>query len=114
MNHKRNLFIAFSALISVFLIGVIGYSITERNNTDGNWTVFNAIFMTVITLTTVGYDDGEMSNAGRVFTVFLLIGGFANDCMDCANAPAVIESPHNRLSTVTTFRYGTRCLCLQH
>ena len=90
MNHKRNLFIAFSALISVFLIGVIGYSITERNNTDGNWTVFNAIFMTVITLTTVGYDDGEMSNAGRVFTVFLLIGGFGVCAYSISSATAFI------------------------
>ena len=71
MNHRRNLIIAFTALICVFLTGVVGYSITERNSVRNddhdNWSVFDAIFMTVITLTTVGYDDGEMSPAGKVF-----------------------------------------------
>jgi voltage-gated potassium channel len=32
--------------------------------------------MTVITLTTVGYTDDNMSKVGRAFTVFLLLGGF--------------------------------------
>lgn len=90
MNHRRNLIIAFSALISVFLIGVIGYSITEHDNAKKPWSVFDAIFLTVITLTTVGYDDGEMSDAGRVFTVFLLIGGFGVCAYSISSATAFI------------------------
>ncbi len=90
MNHRRNLIIAFSALVCVFLTGVVGYSITERNNADENWSVFDAIFMTVITLTTVGYDDGDMSPAGRAFTVLLLIGGFGVCAYSISSATAFI------------------------
>ena len=31
--------------------------------------------MTVITLTTAGHEDLEMSDSGRIFTILLLIGG---------------------------------------
>ena len=31
--------------------------------------------MTVITLTTAGHDDLEMSDKGRIFTILLLLGG---------------------------------------
>ena len=90
MNHKRNIIIAFSALFAVFLIGVAGYTITERNNAHGSWTVFDAIFMTVITLTTVGYQDENMSETGRIFTVLLLIGGFGVCAYSISSATAFI------------------------
>ncbi len=90
MYHKRNLIIAFSALVCVFLTGVVGYTITERNHAQEDWSVFDSIFMTVITLTTVGYDDGDMSPPGRVFTVFLLIGGFGVCAYSISSATAFI------------------------
>lgn len=64
------------SLIILFATGVVGYWIIEGENPHQKWTVFDAIFMTVITLTTVGYSDDNMSKVGRVFTVFLLLGGF--------------------------------------
>ncbi|MDE0301286.1 MAG: potassium channel protein [Candidatus Poribacteria bacterium] len=90
MTHKRHLFLAFSALICVFLTGVVGYTITEQNHAPDKWSVFDSIFMTVITLTTVGYDDGKMSESGRVFTVFLLIGGFGVCAYSISSATAFI------------------------
>lgn len=53
------------------MIGTTGYLIIENN-----WTLLQAIWMTVITVTGVGYDDGDVSKAGKVFTTFLIIGGF--------------------------------------
>ena len=53
------------------MIGTTGYLIIENN-----WTLLQAIWMTVITVTGVGYDDGDVSNAGKVFSTFLIIGGF--------------------------------------
>ena len=76
MSLKRNIIIALSSLFAVFLFGVVGYTIIERDNSAEGWTLFDAIYMTVITLTTVGYEDENMSDNGKVFTVFLLIGGF--------------------------------------
>ena len=41
------------------------------------WTFFESIYMTVISITTVGYGEipRELSFKGRIFTIFLLIGG---------------------------------------
>ena len=76
MRYQRNFIIAVISLIVLFVTGVVGYRIIEGENPHQNWTVFDAIFMTVITLTTVGYTDDNMSKVGRAFTVFLLLGGF--------------------------------------
>ena len=64
------------SLVILFAIGVAGYWIIEGENPHQKWTVFDAIFMTVITLTTVGYTDDNMSKVGRAFTVLLLLSGF--------------------------------------
>ena len=76
MRNQRNVIIALISLATLFFIGVIGYTVIEGDNPHENWTVFDAIYMTVITLTTVGFSDCNMSNTGRIFTVVLLLGGF--------------------------------------
>ena len=75
MNLQRNVILAVASLITLFVIGVIGYMILEKDNPQEEWELFDAIYMTVITLTTVGYGDYNMSDAGKMFTVFLLLGG---------------------------------------
>ena len=75
MRYQRNFIIAIISLLILFATGVIGYRIIEGENPHQKWTIFDAIFMTVITLTTVGYTDDNMSKVGRAFTVFLLLGG---------------------------------------
>ncbi len=62
------IFIISSLVISMF--GTIGYMLIEE------WTAVNAFYMTVITLTTVGFGEVEpLSQAGRLFTVLLMIVG---------------------------------------
>lgn len=59
--------IAPAALI---LIGTFGYHFIE------GWPWFDALYMTVISLTTVGFlEVHEMSAAGRTFTMVLCLGG---------------------------------------
>jgi voltage-gated potassium channel len=54
----------------LFLAGTIGYAAIE------GWPVFDAFYMTVITLTTVGYGETHpLSNSGRAFTIALLLSG---------------------------------------
>src|SRR5437016_10502016 len=54
----------------VLLLGTLGYHFIE------GWSYFDSLYMTVITLTTVGYAEiHDLSNAGRVFTMFLCLGG---------------------------------------
>ena len=73
---RRQLRIAVGALILVTLIGVLGYAIIGGDDHG----LIDALYMTVITLTTVGFGEViDMSNsaAGRVFTMALLLVGFA-------------------------------------
>ena len=55
---------------SILLVGVAGYHIIE------GWSLFDALYMTVITLATVGYGETHpLSTSGRVFTMLLILGG---------------------------------------
>ncbi|MBI3088338.1 MAG: potassium channel protein [Candidatus Omnitrophica bacterium] len=67
---SRRLRSALLLLLATFLIGVIGYQRIE------GWNTFDALYMTVITLATVGYGETHpLSPAGRTFTVFLIMLG---------------------------------------
>ena len=61
---------AVALLVSVIVGGTLGYVVIEGG---GAWDAF---YMTVITVTTVGYKEvHELSRAGQAFTVALLLGG---------------------------------------
>lgn len=57
-------------LAGLLVTGTIGYLMLESG-----WDPLDAVYMTVITLTTAGHDDLEMSDRGRIFTILLLLGG---------------------------------------
>jgi len=57
-------------LAGVLLIGTIGYMVIEE------WQFLDALYMTVITITTVGYGEiRQVSEPGRVFTILLIFVG---------------------------------------
>jgi voltage-gated potassium channel len=61
-----------SALLFIILIGggTVGYMLIE------NWSFFDAFYMTIITIATVGYSEvHSVSMAGRIFTVVLIFLG---------------------------------------
>lgn len=61
-----DLFIFFLILIG----GCIGFVVIE------GWDVLEALYMTVITLTTVGFQEVHpLSPAGKIFTMFLIVSG---------------------------------------
>jgi voltage-gated potassium channel len=66
---KRLLLIA-GLLVAVMLFGTLGFMFVER------WSAFDSFYMTIITLTTVGYAEVHpLSFHGRVFNTFLILAG---------------------------------------
>jgi voltage-gated potassium channel len=67
---KRRLIFALSLIGFVVSFGTIGYIVIE------GWSFLDSLYMTVTTLTTVGYKEvKELSSVGRWFTIILIIGG---------------------------------------
>jgi len=70
MSSLRRLLFAIYAFIIIVAIGIIGYMVIE------GWSFLDSIYMTVTTITTVGFDEVHpLSEAGRIFSIFLIIGG---------------------------------------
>ncbi len=58
------------AVFATILFGTIGYHVLE------GWPWFDGLYMTVITLATIGYGETHpLTPAGRVFTIVLIIVG---------------------------------------
>jgi voltage-gated potassium channel len=69
-DNQRRLVMVLVAFVSVIFIGVAGYMTIEH------YSFLDALYMTVITLSTVGYEIiHPLSTGGKIFTVFLIIGG---------------------------------------
>ncbi|MCB0430186.1 MAG: potassium channel protein [Flavobacteriales bacterium] len=71
MARLSRIFVAFTLLLLITLIGVAGYMIIE------GMQLLDALYMTVITVSTVGFREvNELSSGGRLFTVLLIVTSF--------------------------------------
>ncbi len=69
---EKRIRLAFAALLITLIVGTVGLILTEH------LSLAQAIYLTVQTVTTVGYGDIEVySNSGHVFLVFLMLSGVA-------------------------------------
>ncbi len=72
MNSTRHLIFSVFLIVFIIILGVTGYMMIE------GWNLLDALYMTVETLTTVGYNEvHEMSRMGRIFTILLICIGVA-------------------------------------
>ena len=70
MSVLKKLIIAAGVLVAVIMIGVAGYMLIE------GWNFIDALFMTIISITTTGFSEVHpLDTAGRLFTIFLIVGG---------------------------------------
>lgn len=73
MTHIQNhpffkIYLSFFAFAVILLSGTIGYIFIEH------YTVVEAVYMTVITLSTVGFTEVKpLSDSGRIFTIGLIL-----------------------------------------
>jgi voltage-gated potassium channel len=66
----RPIAVAFLVVVILVVGGTLGYMLVE------GWSFFDSLYMSVITLTTVGYlEVHTLTTAGRVFTMGLLLTG---------------------------------------
>jgi len=70
MGERKNFLGVLYALLLVLCAGIIGYMLIEK------WPLLDAFYMTIITISTVGYGEVRpLSSAGRIFSSFLIVGG---------------------------------------
>ncbi len=70
-GHRKNIVVFLVLFFLLVLVGTFGYMLIEK------YSFIDALFMTVITITTVGYGTiRELSDIGIVFTIFLIMSSF--------------------------------------
>jgi len=73
MKYRRKLLIGLLLTVAFIITGTAGYTIIEH------YSLLDAFYMTVITITTVGFGEVHtLSAAGRVFTIVLILFGFGS------------------------------------
>ena len=72
MKPEKQLGLALAGIAGILLIGTAGYVAIE------DWSVLDAVYMTVISLTTVGFQEVQpLSEKGKIFTLAIILGGVA-------------------------------------
>jgi voltage-gated potassium channel len=70
-DHSRQQFrVGILLLLLTLIVGPVGYMLLE------GWDFLDAMYMTVISVTTTGFEEvHHLSAAGRIFTLFLIVSG---------------------------------------
>jgi voltage-gated potassium channel len=94
-----------AVLLGATLVGTLGFRLVE------GWPLFDAFYMTIITLTTVGYGEiHQLSMHGRMFASFLMLVGVATVFVSFA----ILGDTLLRLELADYFGRRRRTRMLQH
>jgi voltage-gated potassium channel len=82
---QRQFFASFSLIGIVIILGTAGYMALEE------WSFPDALYMTITTITTVGFSEvHKLSEGGRYFTMFLIVFGVGTILYTFNNAARVV------------------------
>jgi voltage-gated potassium channel len=86
MDHPfRRLLPAALLLLSIAVLAILGYAYLE------DWTVLESIYMVIITIFTVGFQEVRpLSSAGRILTMLIIISGVGTAIYAAAKAVEII------------------------
>ena len=77
----------FAVIVCVNLFGIIGFMVVEK------LSFFDALYMTVITITTIGYGEVKaLSHNGRIFNIIFIITSFTTFTIALAGLTRYIAS----------------------
>ena len=70
MNTFKHLILCILLSILLVILGTIGYMIIE------GWDIIDSLYMTIITLTTGGFEEvHQVSRPGQIYTILLILIG---------------------------------------
>ncbi|MEM7755280.1 MAG: potassium channel protein [Planctomycetota bacterium] len=96
-------------IVAIVVFGTGGYTWIE------GWTPWQAMFFTLVTLTTVGYGDYGLSHAGERFTALLMIGGIGTVSYTASqiiqNAISRTRDPEKRMRQQASKLRGHYVIC---
>jgi voltage-gated potassium channel len=70
MDSTRHLIVSLILAFMILVIGTFGYMMIE------GWDFMDSLYMTVITISTVGYGEvRQVDHVGRIFTIFIVLTG---------------------------------------
>ncbi len=82
---QRQFLVSLFLIALVIFLGTAGYIFIE------GWALFDALYMTIITITTVGYGEvHKLSHSGQIFTLFLIVFGVGTILYTFNNAARIV------------------------
>src|SRR6056297_1056411 len=71
-DNIKGIIFALGILLTIMVVGVLGYMLIEH------YQLIDALYMTVITIATVGFKEvAPLSRPGMVFTIILILVSFS-------------------------------------
>jgi voltage-gated potassium channel len=82
---RQKLLLSLFLIVLVISFGTLGYMFIE------GWNLLDSLYMTIITLASVGYKEvHDLSVNGRIFTIVLIIGGVGTVAYALTSAARII------------------------